>query len=127
MTTTTHQTAYVPQPYQLSARDRTGQLLGKSMAQLVVLGVAVALGVISATVRGPLIVGLPVAALLALLGVAPWKHQRPLVEQLGALAEYALTPKLCMPIQSRSARRSKIGALGCVKVSLRSRSGPLAW
>ncbi len=93
MTTTTHQAAYVPQHYQLSARDKTGQLLGKSTLQLVVLGLAVALGVLSATVRGPLLIGLPVAALLALLGVAPWKHQRPLVEQLGALAEYSLTPK----------------------------------
>jgi hypothetical protein len=67
--------------------------LGKSTSQLVVLGLAVALGVLAATVRGPLIIGLPAAALLALLGVAPWKHQRPLVEQLGALAEYALIPK----------------------------------
>ena len=53
-----------------------------------------ALGALSATVRGPLLVGLPVAAALALVGVAPWKHQRPLVEQLGALAAYALTPKV---------------------------------
>jgi len=94
MTTTLHQAGYGPQHYQLSARDKTGQLLGKSTLQLAVLGLAVAIGVLSATIRGPLIVGLPVAALLALVGVAPWKHQRPLVEQLGALAEYALTPKV---------------------------------
>ena len=68
--------------------------MGKSTTQLAVLGLAVALGALSATIRGPLLVGLPVAVALALVGVAPWKHQRPLVEQLGALAAYALTPKV---------------------------------
>jgi hypothetical protein len=92
--TTTRQDTYEPQHYQLSARDRTGQLLGKSTTQLAVLGLAVALGALSATIRGPLLIGLPIAAALALVGVAPWKHQRPLVEQLGALAAYALTPKV---------------------------------
>jgi hypothetical protein len=92
--TITHQATYEPQHYQLSARDNTGQLLGKSTTQLAVLGLAVVLGALSATIRGPLLIGLPVAVTLGLVGVAPWKHQRPLVEQLGALAAYALTPKV---------------------------------
>jgi hypothetical protein len=92
MTTAPEQT-YRPQHYRLSARDKTGQLLGKSTLQLAVLGVAVVLGVLCAMIRGPMLVGLPVAALIAGVGVAPWRHQRPLVEQLGALAAYAVTPK----------------------------------
>lgn len=85
--------AYAPEHYRLSARDRTGQLLGLSTVQLGVVGTGVVLGVLCAMLRGPFVFVLPVAALVAGVGAAPWRHRRPLVEQLGALAGFALTPK----------------------------------
>ena len=92
--TTSESPRYEPQSYRLSARDRTGQLLGKSTLQLGVLGAAVVIGVLSAMVRGPMTAGLGVAGALAILGAAPGRYRRPLVEQLGALGEYALAPKV---------------------------------
>lgn len=85
--------ASVPQQYRLSARDRTGLLLGLSTVQLAVVGTGVVLGVLCAMVRGPLVYALPVAALVAGVGAAPGRHRRPLVEQLGGICAFMLSSK----------------------------------
>ena len=92
--------------YRLSARDRTGLLMGLGFTQLAVVGVAVIVGSVSAARGGLLMVLLPVCVVGVVVAVVRFRG-RPLVELLGPLTGY-----LADGLATRRRWRAKLDLLG---------------